>query len=239
MGYTYSESQDGLHSSTVGAFATQRSYCSCEASKIQKEIDSLQESSNSALHQAWDEVKSLDEKRLSQQKEIEILSHQLKATTERTEKLERKYENAKKSLANRIARSDSGTSNSLVGLINATKRNLSSSSLFALGQEASANEIMDSECIEPSSKNLKPSSSIPGLAESVTETIENDNYSAITEIAEPCVTLDDINALKVKIEARDQEISHLEDILGNNLKMMQVLQEKLSSAKGTSTKFCG
>eukprot|EP00551_Chaetoceros_affinis_P011640 CAMPEP_0203665160 /NCGR_PEP_ID=MMETSP0090-20130426/2421_1 /ASSEMBLY_ACC=CAM_ASM_001088 /TAXON_ID=426623 /ORGANISM="Chaetoceros affinis, Strain CCMP159" /LENGTH=345 /DNA_ID=CAMNT_0050528625 /DNA_START=251 /DNA_END=1288 /DNA_ORIENTATION=- len=73
-------------------------YCHCEAGDIQREIDCLKDSSECALHQAYDEVDELNEKCKVQQKEMVALSEQLKASKERVKAKERQYTDAKKKL---------------------------------------------------------------------------------------------------------------------------------------------
>jgi len=106
VGYAYSKSSSNHNSTrrTIFAEPTTSSltppglYCSCDASHMQQELDSLRESTKNALQESWNEVESLMKKCTDQEKETSRLRKELENANKCERKLETKIERLQKEL---------------------------------------------------------------------------------------------------------------------------------------------
>lgn len=72
--------------------------CTCDAARLQEELDCLRGSTRSALQQSWDEVETLNKKCSTQDDEILYLKEKLASSMKREGKIEKKLEKSIKDL---------------------------------------------------------------------------------------------------------------------------------------------
>jgi len=242
VGYAYSKSSSN-HNSTRRTIFTEPSsslpglYCSCDASHMQQELDSLRESTKNALQQSWNEVESLTKKCTDQEKETSRLRKELENANKCERKLETKIERLQKELNYYTGRRpdqkmNRSISSQCLNLVSSGSKNLilrrpsSLGSLATLGldRRASTNESKN-ESSHNSDFDVA-SNGVPGefLSSTVhTMPILKRILNTPEEAPSSIRSLDDVKQLKLKLERREKEIKILEKTIVENVKNMQLL----------------
>ena len=102
------------------------------------------------------------------------------------------------------------------------KRNLSSASLFSLVTPQLQNE----SDAESQSSSYQRSTEMMNAWSSQHSFDNQSEHCSTTNLGENMVCPSEINTLRSKVKARDEEIANLEKVVGENLKILSELQKK-------------
>ena len=192
-------------------------YCSSKAAAIQLEIDCLKESLQDALQQASEEIDEFNNRSQEQQLEIDILNEKIKESKERKDGLQRQYEDTIKGIEKTktriISKSSSNSVISLASSNDGSSLSNSHSSLFSLRR--------------PSLTRKVRRTSFGSTPDAIMEDYQSEfNLTPDTKQGLETI-LSEKNALKLKLEARDEEIASLKLVVDGNRNMIhQLLQQR-------------
>ncbi len=231
--------------------------CTCNASRLEEELECLRESTKNALHQSWDEVELLNKKCASHDELIASLKLQLQESLKREQELEHKWSESLKELKKVSSINGYGqdevqeNSNDQNGKI---LRRPSLSSIFdwktqllsrknprgSFSYTDNQNQTTSTDnnrtyhhSADQSSLSREESKhpSSVALAMMSVEDTPDDNVINNDYGPSSTSTLDVVDNLRVKLEVRDQEISVLESAIVENMKTFQELHLQLEGQK--------